>query len=61
MTEYGGPEVPKIARSLRATGAAQVRVRHTRIGVNFHDIYVRSGFTRRWRCRARPASKPWGG
>ncbi|KGG91986.1 MULTISPECIES: quinone oxidoreductase family protein [Comamonas] len=44
MTEYGGPEVLQIASvaSLPLT-AGQVRVRHTRIGVNFHDIYVRSG------------------
>ena len=44
MTEYGGPEVLKIASvDSQPLAAGQVRVQHTRIGVNFHDIYVRSG------------------
>lgn len=44
MTEYGGPEVLKLAEvDSPPLAAAQVRVRNTRIGVNFHDIYVRSG------------------
>lgn len=44
ITEYGDPEVmqlQQVARQPLARG--QVRVRNTRIGVNFHDIYVRSG------------------
>lgn len=44
ITEYGGPEVLQIATvEPRPVARGQVRVRHTRIGVNFHDIYVRSG------------------
>ncbi|MEF9948686.1 MAG: quinone oxidoreductase [Comamonas sp.] len=44
ITEYGGPEVLKIATvASQALAAGQVRVQHTRIGVNFHDVYVRSG------------------
>lgn len=44
MTEYGGPEVLKLAEvDSPPLAAAQVRVRNTRVGVNFHDIYVRSG------------------
>ena len=44
ITEYGGPEVLKIASvASQALAAGQVRVQHTRIGVNFHDVYVRSG------------------
>ncbi|QXZ08461.1 quinone oxidoreductase [Comamonas sp. Y33R10-2] len=44
MTEYGAPEVLKIATVASAPlQAGQVRVQHTRIGVNFHDVYVRSG------------------
>ncbi|MDR0216608.1 MAG: quinone oxidoreductase [Comamonas sp.] len=44
MTEYGGPEVLQIASVVSPPLAAgQVLVRNTRVGVNFHDIYVRSG------------------
>ncbi|MDL5038821.1 quinone oxidoreductase [Comamonas sp. Y6] len=44
MTEYGGPEVLKLAEvDSPSLAAAQVRVRNTRVGVNFHDIYVRLG------------------
>lgn len=41
---YGGPEVLQIATvEARPLQAGQVRVQHRCIGVNFHDIYVRSG------------------
>lgn len=44
VREYGGPEVLKLEEVVVEDPApGQVRVRHTRIGVNFHDIYVRSG------------------
>ena len=41
---YGGPEVMQLQEvAAQPLARGQVRVRHTRIGVNFHDIYVRSG------------------
>ncbi len=41
---YGGPEVLQLKEvPLGKPGPTQVRLRHTRIGVNFHDVYVRSG------------------
>lgn len=44
---YGAPEVMQLRRvALGEPGPGQVRLRHTRIGVNFHDIYVRSGLYR---------------
>lgn len=44
IKEYGGPEVLQLAEvAAQPLARGQVRVRHTRIGVNFHDIYVRSG------------------
>lgn len=44
IEQYGGPEVLTIKDiALASPGAGQVRIRHTRIGVNFHDVYVRSG------------------
>jgi NADPH:quinone reductase len=44
---FGAPEVMRLRRvELAAPGPGQVRLRHTRIGVNFHDIYVRSGLYR---------------
>ena len=44
IEQYGGPEVlvPQEV-ALSKPGAGQVRLRHTFIGVNFHDVYVRSG------------------
>ncbi|HEX9707573.1 MAG TPA: quinone oxidoreductase [Steroidobacteraceae bacterium] len=42
--EYGGPEVMRLEPSDPApVGARQVRIRQTAIGVNFIDIYNRSG------------------
>jgi len=44
LREIGGPEVLQVEEiSVRAPGEGEVRLRHTVIGVNFHDTYVRSG------------------
>ena len=44
IEQYGAPEVMQLQQvPQQAPGRGQVRVRNTRIGVNFHDIYVRSG------------------
>jgi NADPH:quinone reductase-like Zn-dependent oxidoreductase len=41
---FGGPEVLEVrALEARAPGPGEVRVRHTAIGVNYIDIYVRKG------------------
>ena len=40
----GGPEVLKLEElDLPEPGAGEVRIRHTAIGLNFQDIYARSG------------------
>ncbi len=42
--QYGGPEVLQLKQvGVEGPGPNEVRLRHTRIGVNFHDVYVRSG------------------
>lgn len=42
--EHGGPEVLKWEDvELPALGARDVRVRHTAIGLNFSDVYLRTG------------------
>lgn len=44
IERHGGPDVLQLRQvDTGAPGPGQVRVRHTRIGVNFHDVYVRSG------------------
>jgi NADPH2:quinone reductase len=44
IEQYGGPEVLKIKDvQVGPPQANEVRLRHTSIGVNFHDVYVRSG------------------
>jgi NADPH:quinone reductase len=44
IEQYGGPEVLQVKEvRVGAPGPGQVRLQHTRIGVNFHDVYVRSG------------------
>lgn len=44
MRAPGGPEVLKVeAIEVGDPGPGQVRLRQTAVGVNFHDIYVRSG------------------
>ncbi|NYT66167.1 quinone oxidoreductase [Alcaligenaceae bacterium] len=44
IEQYGGPDVMQ-ARDVVVghPGPDQVKLQHTRIGVNFHDVYVRSG------------------
>lgn len=47
IEEYGGPEVLQLRQvTVGPPGPGEVRLRHTRIGVNFHDVYVRSGLYR---------------
>lgn len=42
--EHGGPEVLKWEEvELPALGAREVRVRHTAVGLNFSDVYLRTG------------------
>lgn len=44
IEQYGGPEVLQLKEvQVGAPEPNQVRLRHTSIGVNFHDVYVRSG------------------
>jgi NADPH2:quinone reductase len=44
LHQPGGPEQLKFESiHVRAPGAGQVRVRHTAVGINFIDIYQRSG------------------
>ena len=44
MREPGGPEVLRVEHvDVGDPAPTQVRLRHTAVGVNFHDIYVRSG------------------
>jgi NADPH2:quinone reductase len=44
LREFGGPEVLKLeAVDVGRPGPGQLRLRQTAVGVNFHDIYVRSG------------------
>lgn len=44
QTATGGPEVLEWGEiNLNPPGAGEVRLRHTAIGVNFHDVYHRSG------------------
>jgi NADPH:quinone reductase len=44
IEQYGGPEVLRLKDvHVGAPQPSQVRLKHTRIGVNFHDVYVRSG------------------
>ena len=44
LREHGGAELLKVeAIEVGAPGPGQLRLRQTVLGVNFHDIYVRSG------------------
>ena len=61
LREFGGPE--KLLWEpveVGEPGPGELLIRHTAIGVNFHDTYVRRGRTKRSSCRAFPASKPLG-
>ncbi len=47
LREHGGPAALKLEPiAVGEPGPAEVRVRQTAIGVNFHDIYVRNGLYR---------------
>jgi NADPH:quinone reductase len=44
LREIGGPEILKSETiSVGTPAAGELRIRQTAIGVNFHDVYVRSG------------------
>jgi NADPH2:quinone reductase len=48
VSETGGPEVLKYGEAeIAAPGPGEVQVRHTAIGLNFGDIYLRSGMWQR--------------
>jgi NADPH:quinone reductase-like Zn-dependent oxidoreductase len=45
VDQYGGPEVMQMRDiPLPPPGAGEVRIRHTAIGVNYIDVYCRTGF-----------------
>lgn len=47
MERPGGPEVLELSRTtLPPPAAGELRLRQTAIGVNYHDVYVRSGLYR---------------
>lgn len=47
LREYGGPDALRIERiDVRDPAPGEVAIRQTAIGVNFHDVYVRSGLYR---------------
>lgn len=47
IEEHGGPEVLKLAAAeLPPPGPGEIRIRQTAVGVNYHDVYVRSGLYR---------------
>ena len=47
LGSHGGPELLQLEQAeLPDPGPGELRVRHVAIGVNFHDIYVRSGLYR---------------
>jgi NADPH:quinone reductase len=44
ITDHGGPEVLRVVeREVPAPGAGQITVRHHAVGLNYIDIYQRSG------------------
>lgn len=47
LRSHGGPERLQLERAeLPDPGPGELRIRHVAVGVNFHDIYVRSGLYR---------------
>jgi len=47
LRKPGGPEVLRAETvAVGAPGVGELRIRQTAIGVNFHDVYVRSGLYR---------------
>src|SRR5688572_26955358 len=44
VSRFGGPEVlPSATLAAKPPGSGEVRIRHTAIGVNYIDVYVRTG------------------
>ena len=44
MDDHGGPDVLRVAEvDLLPPGPGDLRIRQTAIGINYHDVYVRSG------------------
>ena len=44
LREYGGPENLKLEPiDIGPPGRGELQIRQTAVGVNFHDVYVRSG------------------
>ena len=44
VREYGGPEILQLESvQVGNPGKGELRIRQTCLGVNFHDVYVRSG------------------
>lgn len=44
IRKHGGPEVLELENiDVGRPGAGEIRLRQTAVGINFHDIYVRSG------------------
>ena len=59
LSETGGPEVLRSESfSVGMPGAGELRIRQTAIGVNFHDVYVRSGLYRTLPLPGIRASRP---
>ena len=47
IRDYGGPEVLRLEDvQVGAPGPGELQIRQTAIGVNFHDVYVRTGLYR---------------
>jgi NADPH:quinone reductase-like Zn-dependent oxidoreductase/uncharacterized protein YndB with AHSA1/START domain len=45
VERYGGPEVLQLKEiALAPPGSGEVRIRHTMVGVNFIDVYCRTGY-----------------
>jgi NADPH2:quinone reductase len=44
LEQFGAPDVLKeVSTDLPPLGPGELRLRHTAVGVNYHDVYVRSG------------------
>ena len=57
--EAGGPEVMRLEDvDVAAPGAGEVQVQHTAIGLNFIDVYDRTGLYPQKPCRRAWAAKP---
>ena len=57
--ETGGPEVMKWEEvSVGDPGPGEIRIRHTAVGLNFIDVYFRTGLYKPPGLPLTPASKP---